>query len=170
MHRPAIITRRAVTGGLALAPAVLLSTVFLPTSRGLAQGADADVNRSKSLRSFQEVERELLAGRSPVMGGITLDIPTLSENGNSVDVGIRVDSPWTREDHVRAVHVLSEMNPFPLVARFSLGFRAGRAEIATRIRLATTQKVVVLAETTRGTVHRAEQEVIVILGACVDGG
>ena len=48
--------------------------------------------------------------------------------------------------------------------------RAGRAEVATRIRLASTQTVLVLAETSGGRVHRASREVIVILGACVDGG
>lgn len=154
------ISRRTMVGALMLAPA----------SRVAAQGMDANINRSQSDRTFHEIERELLAGRSPIQTGITLDIPTLSENGNSVDVGIKVDSPWTQGDHVRAVHILSEMNPFPVVARFRLSFRAGRADVATRIRLATTQKVVVLAETSRGLIHRAEQEVIVILGACLEGG
>lgn len=141
-----------------------------PVGRAAAQGSDLDINRSQSDRSFQQVEQELLAGRSPILAGITLDIPTLSENGNSIDVGIKVESPWTREDFVRSIHILSEMNPFPLVARFQLSHRAGRADVATRIRLAATQKVVVLAETSRGLIHRAEQEVIVILGACLDGG
>lgn len=154
------ITRRTMAGGLAL----------VPTGFALAQGIDATINRSQSDRNFEVTERELLAGRLPINSGITLDIPTLSENGNSVDVGVKVDSPWTREDHIRMVHILSEMNPFPVVARFQLGYRAGRADVATRIRLAATQKVVVLAETTRGLIHRAEQEVIVILGACLEGG
>ena len=157
------ITRRGAVAGLALAPA-------LAGAAGAAQPSDLDVNRSASAERFPEAERALLAGRAPIPGGITLDIPTLSENGNSVDVGVKVASPWTREDHVRVVHILSEMNPFPVVARFQLGYRAGRADVATRIRLAATQKVVVLAETTRGLIHRAEQEVIVILGACLEGG
>ena len=120
--------------------------------------------------SFTAAERALLAGRVPVDGGITLDIPTLSENGNSVDLSVRVDSPWTVQDHITAIHVLSERNPVPRVASFHLSHRAGRADIATRIRLATTQQVTVLAETSRGQVHRASREVIVILGACVEGG
>lgn len=157
------ITRRGAVAGLALAPA-------LAAAARAAQPSDLDVNRSASAERFSEAERALLAGRAPIPGGITLDIPTLSENGNSVDVGVKVASPWTREDHVRTIHILSEQNPFPRVATFHLSFRAGRADVATRVRLATTQKLVVLAETTAGAVHRAEQEVIVILGACVDGG
>lgn len=154
------LSRRAMIGALALAPAAAEA----------AQPGLADVNRSSAEERFPEAERALLAGREPLRSGIHLDIPTLSENGNSVDVTVRVDSPWTREDHVRAIHILSEQNPFPRVATFHLGHRAGRAEVSTRVRLATTQKLVVLAETTAGRIHRAEQEVIVILGACVDGG
>jgi sulfur-oxidizing protein SoxY len=81
-----------------------------------------------------------------------------------------VDSPMTAADRVRAIHILSEKNPVPRVATFILSPRAGRARVATRIRLATSQQIVVLAETTAGRVHRAEAEVIVVLGACVEGG
>jgi sulfur-oxidizing protein SoxY len=115
-------------------------------------------------------ERAILAGRTPREDGIAFDMPRLSENGNAVDVGVRVDSPMTAADHVRAIHVLSERNPVPRVASFFLTPRAGRAEVATRIRLATSQQIVVLAETSTGQVHRAVREVIVVLGACVEGG
>jgi sulfur-oxidizing protein SoxY len=115
-------------------------------------------------------ERAILAGRAPLGSGIAFDMPRLSENGNSVDVAVRVDSPMTAEDHVRAIHILSERNPVPRVASFRLTPRAGRAEVATRIRLATSQQIVVLAETSAGRVHRAAREVIVVLGACVEGG
>lgn len=120
--------------------------------------------------SFAEAERTIVAGRTPLSGGITIDMPTLSENGNSVDLAVSVESPMTADDHVSAIHILSGKNPYPRVARFDLGARSGRAEVATRIRLATTQTIVVLAETSRGAVHRASREVIVILWACVEGG
>lgn len=120
--------------------------------------------------SYEAAEQSILAGRLAAPTGITIEMATLSENGNSVDIAIRVDSPSTRADHVTAIHILAEKNPIPRVASFTLGPRSGRAEVATRIRLATTQTILVLAETSRGQVHRAAREVIVILGACVDGG
>ena len=119
---------------------------------------------------FARAERAILAGRTPLTEGIAVEIPRLSENGNAVDVAIRIDSPMTAADHVRAIHILSEKNPVPRVAAFTLTPRAGRAEVATRIRLATSQQVLVLAETSTGAVHRASREVIVVLGACVEGG
>jgi len=138
-----------------------VATALLPRN-GAAQPAARE--------SFAEAERAILAGRTPISAGLALDMPPLSENGNSVDVAITVNSPMSAEDHVVRVHILAEKNPFPRVAAFHLGPRAGRAEVATRIRLAETQTILVLAETSRGIVHRGSREVIVILGACVDGG
>lgn len=120
--------------------------------------------------SYAAAEAAILAGRAPLATGIAIEMPVLSENGNSVDIAIRVQSPNSLSDHVKAIHILAEKNPTPRVASFMLGPRSGRAEVATRIRLATTQTILVLAETSQGRVHRAEREVIVILGACVDGG
>ncbi|WP_439573592.1 thiosulfate oxidation carrier protein SoxY [Phreatobacter sp.] len=153
-HRPVRLSRRAALAATAAA-------VAMP-GRTMAQPATG--------QTFASVEASILAGRIPAASGIVLDMPPLSENGNSIDLTIAVDSPMNEEDHVSAIHVLSEKNPFPRVAVFHIGPRAGRAEVATRIRLAETQAVVVLAETSKGAVHRAAREVIVILGACVDGG
>ena len=134
----------------------------LPLAAGAAQAAEPE--------DFAGAERAILAGRAPDADGIAFDMPRLSENGNSVDVAVTVDSPMTAADHVTAIHILSEKNPVPRVATFTLTPRAGRAEVATRIRLATSQTILVLAETSTGRVHRAAQEVIVVLGACVETG
>lgn len=139
----------------------------VPAAAAAARGA---VAQPAPREDFAAAERAILAGRAPVAGGIAVEVPQLSENGNSVDVAVKVDSPMTAADRVTTIHILSEKNPHPRVATFTLSPRAGRAEVATRIRLATTQTVAVLAETSAGRVHRATREVVVILGACVDGG
>ena len=136
----------------------------------LPLAAAALPSAAQTAETYEAAEQSILAGRLAAPTGITIEMPTLSENGNSVDIAIRVASPSTRADHVTAIHILAEKNPLPRVASFTLGPRSGRAEVATRIRLATTQNILVLAETSRGQVHRAAREVIVILGACVDGG
>lgn len=130
----------------------------------------ATAAQSASAESYEAALEAILAGRTPRDDGITIDMPPLSENGNAVDIAIKVESPTTLADHVTAIHILAEKNPHPRVATFRLTPRAGRAEVATRIRLATTQTVLVLAETSQGSVHRAGREVIVILGACLEGG
>jgi sulfur-oxidizing protein SoxY len=128
------------------------------------------VAQAASEESHEAALAAIIDGRTPVEDGIAIDMAPLSENGNSVDLAIKVASPTTLEDHVTAIHILAEKNPFPRVATFRLTPRAGRAEVATRIRLATTQTILVLAETSQGRIHRAGKEVIVILGACLEGG
>jgi len=51
----------------------------------------------------------------------------------------------TEAQHVRVVHVFTEKNPRH-VASFHLGPRAGRAKVATRIRLADSQNVIAICE------------------------
>ena len=59
---------------------------------------------------------------------MSLDIPTLSDNGHAVPLKITVESAMNEADHVRAIHVLSEKNPRPVIAVFHLNPNCGRAE------------------------------------------
>ena len=80
---------------------------------------------------------------------MTLDMPPLVENGNAVPLTVSVDSPMTKADYVKAIHVFNEKNPQPQVISVHLGPHAGRASVSTRIKLADIQKVVAIAETER---------------------
>jgi sulfur-oxidizing protein SoxY len=102
-------------------------------------------------------------------GKVTLDVPPLVENGNSVTIVVKVESPMTREDHVRAIHVFNEKNPQPYVANFFFGPRAGRADISTRIRLADSQTIIAIAEMSDGTFWSASEHVVVTIAACLEG-
>ena len=44
-------------------------------------------------------------------GKVTLDLPPLVENGNTVPMTVTVDRPMTKADHVKAIHVFNEKNP-----------------------------------------------------------
>lgn len=109
-------------------------------------------------------------GGVPVRPGrVTLDIAPLVDNGNTVPVTLCVDSPMSEADHVQAIAVFNQRNPQPDVARFTLGPRAGRAVVATRIRLATTQKLTAVARLSDGSYWQHTVEVIVTLAACLEG-
>ncbi len=109
-------------------------------------------------------------GALPERGRITLDIPALVENGNSVDTRILVESAMTEADHVRWIHLIAEKNPFPDMARFHLGPRAGRAEVATTLRLSQSQTVTAVAALSGGGFVMADADIVVTLSACIDGG
>jgi sulfur-oxidizing protein SoxY len=110
----------------------------------------------------------LLGGRTLQPGRVNLEIPKLADNGNSVPLTITVDSPMTERDRVVAIHLFSERNPRPRMASIALGPDVGRAELATRIRLAGTQHIVAVAEMADGALWGAMTEVIVTQSACVD--
>jgi sulfur-oxidizing protein SoxY len=112
--------------------------------------------------------REFSAGATPRDGRVNLDIAPLVENGNTVPVTITVDSPMTADDHVRSIALFNERNPLHDVAVFTLGPRAGKASVSTRIRLATSQRLVALARMADGSVWRHEVAVVVTLAACVE--
>jgi sulfur-oxidizing protein SoxY len=113
--------------------------------------------------------REALGGGEIREGRVELDIPPIVENGNSVLLGIKVESPMTAADHVAEIFVFSPENPLPNVSRFKLGPRCGRADIRTSIRLATTQSIHVIAVMSDGSRWLGiTPEVEVTTAACFD--
>jgi sulfur-oxidizing protein SoxY len=102
------------------------------------------------------------------VGKVKLDVAELVENGNTVPVSVAVDSPMTATEHVKSIAIFNERNPQRDVARFTLGPRSGRALVATRIRLATTQKLVAIAQLSDGSYWSHTADVIVTLAACVE--
>jgi sulfur-oxidizing protein SoxY len=105
-------------------------------------------------------------GKVAEIGKIAIDIAELVENGNSVPLFVAIDSAMTPDDHVTEILVVGDGNPQPRVATFRFTPKSGRAEVATRIRLATTQNLIIVARTSQGKVHAAHKEVKVAIGGC----
>lgn len=126
-----------------------------------------------ALRPDREPTAEAIrrfTGGAPVHPGrVGLDMPPLVENGNTVPLAITVESPMSAADHVRRIGVFNEKNPQPHVVTLHLGPRAGRAGVATRIRLADSQRITAIAEMSDGRYWSATADAIVTLAACVEG-
>jgi len=146
---------------------------FLAAAGGLAAAAAlpstaaAQATRSP-LNNMPEAVRKVVGAARVNPGKVTLELPPLIENGNSVPLAVRVDSPMTQADHVKAIHVFSEKNPLPNVVSFFLGPRAGRASVATRVRLADTQTVVAICELSDGSFWSGSASVVVTISACLE--
>jgi sulfur-oxidizing protein SoxY len=110
----------------------------------------------------------ITGGALPKEEGVEIELPQIAENGNSVPLHVRVASPMSASDYVKAIHILAERNPRPLVATFHLNAQSGRAEITTRVRLAGTQKVRALAELSGGRFVIGSMDVLVTAAACLD--
>ena len=134
-------------------------------------GLAASVMMRPALATSDELAAAVAAyaGRQKVTPGkVKLDIAELVENGNVVPITVLVDSPMTAASYVKAIAVFNEKNPQREVVKFTLGPRYGKASVSTRIRLATTQKLVAVAQMSDGTFWSHTVDVIVTLAACIE--
>ena len=69
---------------------------------------------------------------------------------------------------MKAIHVFAEKNPQPYILNAYFGPRAGRATIATRVRLADTQTVTAIAQLSDGSCWSGAASVILTLAACLE--
>jgi sulfur-oxidizing protein SoxY len=144
-------SRRAfVTGTVASAVAITLA----PRS---AFAAPAQVEA--------EIQK-LYAGKVLAEGKIKLDLPSIAENGLVVPLNIDVESPMSDADYVKALHIFADGNPNPGVASFYFTPMMPKASAQIRLRLASTQNIVAIAEMSDGKLFTAKREVKVTIGGC----
>ncbi|HEX5212600.1 MAG TPA: thiosulfate oxidation carrier protein SoxY [Pseudolabrys sp.] len=122
--------------------------------------AQADV------KAAAEQIAKFTGGKAAEKGKITIELPEIAENGNTVPLSISVDAPMTADNYVSDVLVVAEGNPNPGVATFHFSTMSGKAEASTRIRLATTQNIVVVAKTSKGEFYTGQKLVKVTIGGC----
>jgi len=151
--------------------AALLALLALPR-RVLAQpsvnpapGIDA-----RTLSTPQGTLQAILKGTEMRRGRVRLELPAIGENGHSVPMTVRVDSPMSEADYVRRIDLVSEKNPVALMATFFLGPHMSRAEVESRVRLNGTQRVTALAQLSDGSFWFDAVEIVVNESACLDGG
>lgn len=118
-------------------------------------------------RELTEIARTY-PGETINTGRVHLVAPALAENGNSVPLEVRVESPMTPADHVAEIRIFAEKNPVPLVATFRLSAASGRAHVTTRIRYGDSQTITAVARMSDGTLWSGTAKTIVTLAACVE--
>ena len=151
--------RRVLAGAGALVGGAALPAALTPPAAAQIQANPA---------ALAMAIRKATGGAEVKTGKVKLEVPPLSENGNSVPMIITVDSPMTQESYVKAIHVFTEKNPQPNVISVQLGPRAGKALLQTRIRLADTQTISAIAELSDGTFWSDSADVVITLGACLE--
>ena len=152
--------RRFLSVGGGVAAAALLPAL-------LARDARAQMMRTP-LNNMAEKIRALVGNAVVHRGRVKLEIPPLVENGHLVPLVVQVESPMTAADHVQAIHVFTERNPLPEMVSYRLGPRAGRAYVATRVRMADTQNVVAIAHLSDGSYWSDSAHLIVTIAACLE--
>jgi len=107
-----------------------------------------------------------IGGKATKSGRITLELPQIAENGNTVPIAVEVKSPMTGSDYVKTVHVYAEGNPSPEVATFRFTPESGKARVSTRMRMIKSQNIIAVAEMSDGSVYMGKKAVKVTIGGC----
>lgn len=144
--------REVVAGGIAIAVAPALGV-------------------TPAMATLEEMNDELkkVIGQATLnKGRVKVTLPELTENGNSTSLAVSVESPMTAADHVRAIHIFSEKNPVPYIARLGIGPKAGKAQVATSIRVSDSQTITVVAEMSDGSFWSGQGATEVTTPACID--
>ena len=148
------VSRRETVRLIGLGVAAGFSAALLP-ALGKADAKLVDEAISKAIG-----KRKIASGK------ITLEVPQIAENGNTVPISFSVDSPMTDSDYVKTVHLFADKNPRPEVAVLHFSPGSGKAAASTRMRMIKTQNVVAVAEMSTGSVYLAKAEVKVTIGGC----
>jgi sulfur-oxidizing protein SoxY len=115
---------------------------------------------------WEQAVRKVLGDAKPIEGKVLIDLPEIAENGNTVPFTVSVDSPMSETDYVKTVHIIATANPQPGVATFRFSPLSGKANVASRMRLAKTQDVIVIAELGDGRFLMSKRNVKVTIGGC----
>ena len=139
------------------------------TALGTALAALAGTLATRNAFATADQAKEWLAGHAkgaPKDGKVILKAPEIAENGNAVPLTVAVDAPMTEKSYVKAIYIAADGNPNPGVAVYEFSPLSGKAEVALRVRLMQTQKIVAVAEMNDGTLFTASREVKVTIGGC----
>ena len=145
----------------------LIRSAGFAAAVGMSSGLPLRQGRATP-QAMQEAIRKIIGEGALQHGKVRLDVPPLVENGNAVPLTVSVESPMIGTDHVKAIHIVNEKNPQPQVISVTLGPRAGRASVSTRIKLADSQQVVAIAELSDGSFWSESADIIVTIAACVE--
>lgn len=101
-------------------------------------------------------------------GRVAIELPSLVDNGNLVVVSVSVDSPMTKDNYVKAIHLISEGNPLPRIFSAYMDHRAGKAAFTIRVRLSDSQKVWAIAQMNDASFWYQTADTIVTSSACTE--
>jgi len=121
---------------------------------------------SAAAKEAAELIAKFTGGKTAEQSKVSIELPEIAENGNTVPLSVSVDAPMTADNHVSEILVVADGNPNPGVATFQFSPLAGKAEASTRIRLATTQNIIAIAKTSKGEFFTNQKLVKVTIGGC----
>ena len=110
--------------------------------------------------------RETFGDRAITRGRVKLEVPRLAENGSVVPVIVSVESPMTELQYVKSIHLFAEKNHLPRMLDVQLGPYNGKAVVSSRVRVATSQQLLAVAELSDDSLWSVAAEIEVVTSEC----
>jgi sulfur-oxidizing protein SoxY len=155
-------TRREVLLSGAAGLAVLALLGVRPAG---AQG-NALTHPAPESGQWETALKRIIGDAKPIEGKVSVDLPPSAENGNVIPFGVTVESAMSETDYVKAIHLLATGNPQPGIAVFHFTPQSGLATVSSRLRLARSQDVIVVAELSNGQFLLHRRTIRVTVGGC----
>lgn len=111
---------------------------------------------------------QLLSGSTPLTSGLKLDLPSVSEDGSAIAVGIQFDEQQLQPgDRLLSLHLFATENPKPELIAFRLLSEQALPDFNTRIRLNESQQVIAVALSEQGHSWISAKDVRVTISGCL---
>ena len=123
---------------------------------GFALAGDSDV----------QYDQKELVQRYKKSDGIIIDMPPLADTGNSIPMSIKLKAPGQKK--IQSFEIVAPENPNQMVLQALLPRPQANYQFGTRIRLAITQDVWVIATLDDGSKMAQSMICVVTLNACLD--
>lgn len=116
--------------------------------------------------AVEKIYAERFQGRPIQRGKVTLDMPTMAEDGRYVPVVIESELPMTSDEYVKGIYLIVDHNPDPLVTAFHFTPALGPVNLQTRIKMKRTSWIRAIAETSKGELYADYLKVETTLNGC----
>ena len=126
----------------------------------------AYVVKSVQAQSIDVYSQKYLMSLPLKKEGILIEIPPLADTGNSIPMNIQIEPK--SQAKLQSFEIIAPENPNPMVLRVTLPKSESKFRMATRIRLALSQDVWVIAKLDDGTSIAQSSHCVVTLNACFD--
>lgn len=114
----------------------------------------------------QKIYEERFQGRPITRGRVTLDMPTMAEDGRYVPVIIESELPMNGDEYVKHLYLIVDHNPDPLVTAFHFTPALGPVNLQTRIKMKRTSWIRAIADTSKGALWADYLKVETTLNGC----
>lgn len=156
-------------GGVAISSATeglsgATRSLWAQTDASGARGGPDDPEAPNAI--VARILKERFGERAIQRGHVTLDMPDVAEDGRVIPASIESDLPVTGDQYVKAVYLIVDHNPDPLVTVFHLTPAIGAVAIGTRIKMRRTCWIRAIVESSNGELWADYKRVTTSLNGC----